>query len=590
MLQIASGRYFRDVEIYETTHRATLYTNSQILAREPVELPIGRFLFATGLTAVTAVTIEVVDRLEGVDADGEPSFMKATGGTELIDDVADVFAFALNVTCSRNAPMMDRLVPANIDGRPTRMAQGNLRRTFDPAVLLSDDDLADAAAFASRLVSLRRDHFEAAMRSIRTVVDATLLVSDDPGLAYTLFVASLESLARLTVPPSQLRGWDTFDSARRKVIDGALEGVDEPIAARVRDAVLEIDQLSLRRRFIAFTLSHVEPSFYRSEAVTALRPVRAPDLPNALDVAYRLRSANVHELEALAPELWAISDRADTLLWNRRPVLGFEGMNRLCRHVIRTFVDRAPTDIDPTFDYRGHLPGIVRGLQLAPQLWIWSAGAFDLQSAARVLNGFIELLVEAMGKPDESHVVDMTSVLEKIEAMLPATATPASRAPLVAIYVLWNTVMAPELHRPRARELVDRFEPDLKDPSMPAFAARVLTASPVEWSNDELLRLVGTRRPELERGRGQPLPARLDAALLLEGASRLWDHGRVDAARALVSEAVELVPGDTGLMGLEDAATRGLKPLVDLLGFVIAPHRPPDEGPEVLSGDQSEVE
>ena len=102
------------------------------------------------------------------------------------------------------------------------MPTGILRGTFDPGVVLNDDGIARAAAFATQGIALRRDHFEAAMRAIRTVVDASLLVSDDPGLAYTLYVAALESLAQLAVGADAYRSWDTYPTDRRQIIDKAI--------------------------------------------------------------------------------------------------------------------------------------------------------------------------------------------------------------------------------------------------------------------------------------------------------------------------------------------------------------------------------
>lgn len=247
VLQIVTGMYFRDVPLYETTHRAVLYTNASSLSRDAIELPVGRFLLATTMTPVTAVTIEATERLEAVRPDGSDEFMRATGGTELINDAADVFAFALNVSCSRNVALMERLVPFQLDGRPTHMPWSILRRTFDPAIVIRDTDVTDATEFATQLLALRRDHFEVAMRSIRSIVDASLLVSDDPGLAYTLFVAALESLAQMSIPVEAKRSWDTYDGTRRKIFDRSVDraGLDAEQAEAVRDAVLEIDQLSL---------------------------------------------------------------------------------------------------------------------------------------------------------------------------------------------------------------------------------------------------------------------------------------------------------------------------------------------------------
>ncbi len=129
------------------------------------------------------------------------------------------------------------------------------------------------------------------MRAIRTVVDATYLVSDDPMMVYTMFVAALESLSQLVEFPDD-HDWSRYDSKKAKIIDAALDGLTDEQADPIRDAVLTIDQLSVGRRFTAFTLDHVRPSFYREEAVNARQPIRAVDLPKA--VALNNSSPNVH--------------------------------------------------------------------------------------------------------------------------------------------------------------------------------------------------------------------------------------------------------------------------------------------------------
>ena len=132
MLQIVTGMYFRDVPLNETLHRAVFYTNSWALPSGPIELPVGRFLFATRPSAITAVTIEAVERLEAVRINGEPELLIATSGTELLNDAAAVFAFALNITCSRSVTLLERLVPTILDPRPSSKPSNILRRTFDP--------------------------------------------------------------------------------------------------------------------------------------------------------------------------------------------------------------------------------------------------------------------------------------------------------------------------------------------------------------------------------------------------------------------------------------------------------------------------
>ena len=348
VLQIASGMYFRPVPLHETVHRATLYTNAERLEPDAVELPIARLLFSTSLAHVSSVTVEVVDRLESERPDGQPEFMVATSGRELVADVATVLAFALNVTCSTDVDLVRRLVPEQLDRRPAAGAPSNiLRRTFDPNIMLKATDFVDVHDFCTRLLALQRSKFVAAMRAIRRVVDATVLIADDVSLAYTLYVAALESLAQGA--PGAPSTWESFDAHKRQLIDTACEGLTNEQIARVRTAVLEIEQLSLRRKFQAFTLDHVDRSYYRAEAVGASRPISAASLPRALDFAYKVRSRNVHALKQLEPEMWVMSDRAETIEFEGRTRLRLEGLNRLCRHVIRQFVYRAPTDLDRLF-------------------------------------------------------------------------------------------------------------------------------------------------------------------------------------------------------------------------------------------------
>jgi hypothetical protein len=568
MLQIATGMYFDGGPMHETVHRAAFYTNAAALRADPIEVPFGRLLFASGIAPVTALTLEVIDRLPVNGPDGEPSFMVATGGTELLDYAATVFAFWANVTCSRHLSLVERLVPRSVENSPSRGPSSILRRTFDPQVIILPEHFEGLREFCSDLLALRRDHFEAAMRAMRKVVDACTLVSEDPGLAYTLFVSSIDALTQLATGPEEFLDWDRYDPPKRAVLEPALADLDAESAERMRLAILRADQLSLSRRFKRFTNDHIDQSFYRADAEGAVRPIRPSDLPHALDVAYRLRSRNVHELRDLEPELWVVGDRADTLRWEGRWVLSLEGLNRLCRHVIRSFISRSPTDFDREFNYRDHLPGIVK-MQLAPEYWVGRSANFRSKEAPAHLEGFIELLCPIVLAEEGALRADLADVLERIERLLPSENAVSARRPMVAIYVLWHQVMTSELHRPSAAQTIERFGSDLDGPSMEGFAVRMLLGGEVEWTTEQIEDLVRARRAELERGKGQPLPPRFDTALLVWSSGLLWSDGRQTDAMLRVAEAVESLPGNAELLELE-AAMQGGSPLdADLRRFAL---------------------
>jgi len=301
MLQIVTKMYFRPgVPLHSTVQRDVLYTNRWLVDREPVTLPVGELTPSTTTGgSVLSVQVSIVEHLEAEQPDGTPEVRIATSGTELIDDLADLLSFAPNSVFSRNRDLVDRLVSA--EGQRRREAPAGLfRDTFDPARPLREDELNDLRSFMSQLLALKRSSFDAAIRAIRRIVRATEHGADDPTVAYTDFVAALESLsgADKHVPAPS---WEQLEDDKRKPIDAALKDVDEATAGRVRNAVIEGERLKLMNRFVHFTLDHVSESFFRSEAVEAIRPIRGPDLEPALKEAYRVRSRSVHSLFDLPP-------------------------------------------------------------------------------------------------------------------------------------------------------------------------------------------------------------------------------------------------------------------------------------------------
>jgi hypothetical protein len=97
-------------------------------------------------------------------------------------------------------------------------------------------------------------------------------------------VAALESLGRASEP--QPSSWSENDQQKRERIDQVTKGLGQKRKDQIQAAIMSNEHLALQRRFVAFVLSHVEPSFYRSEAVDAVGPIAAPELPAALRQAY----------------------------------------------------------------------------------------------------------------------------------------------------------------------------------------------------------------------------------------------------------------------------------------------------------------
>jgi hypothetical protein len=568
VLQIVTKMYFRDgVALHSTVHRETLYTNRFFLPLGVVvPLPVGELAPSTGMMPVSTVTVSVTEHLEAEHPDGRSSAIIATGGTDLVDALADVLSFGLNAVFSRDHDLARSLVPNSLEGSSRSPASKLFRHTFDPHRFVPNAELEELRRFMSQLLALKRSHFEAAMRAVRRIVHATQHAVDDPTLAYVDLVAALESLSEGASVPAPT--WDQMDGRKRKLIDTALEGADAGLTERLREAVIEGDRLGAKSRFVAFVMDSVSPDYFRTEAIDTARAIRGADLEGAVKLAYDIRSRNVHVLEDLPPEVWVLGDRADTVMPPAKGImLSHEGLARLARHVVKSYVDRAPAETDLAFDWRASLPGKIQ-MRLAPQYWVWQAEGFDHKSVSRYFSGFVGHLVETLAERTEG-VTNMQAVLERIEQQLPGIADGPDKTLMLAIYALWHNVLASSEHRPQAAKFLAKHGHLLERLEAPSFVVGLLTDQMPDWTDDQLHTLATQRRAEREKHGHLELPVGFDAALQVVAAERLMEAGRADEGRHVAGFAVEEMPGYEPLIAWEAALQGGPASALDLRALVL---------------------
>lgn len=566
MLQIVQGMYFRNVPLTDTLHRGVLYTNLRSFGTQVAhDLLFGRLLPSTSYEGVGSLTIEAREHLETVTESGRREVLVATSGDQLIDEIAAVTAFCLNAVCTRDYSRALRLIPRIGDSPATRGPASIMRRTFDPVVVLSEQSINDLNAFLCALTALQRKNYEAAIRAIRQIVEAVLVVGEDATLAYTLMVAALESLSQSTKPP--LSNWSEYDEQKRGRIEEATRGLSARRKDKIQAAILANEHQALKHRFVSFVLDHVEPSFYRDEAIDAVRPIAAVELPRALHQAYDIRSRNIHALQNLAPEMWMAAYQADTAYTPRGVLLGLEGLARLARHVVRRFIARAPCGKDSSFNYRTALPGIVR-VPLAAEHWIHNAAGFNRKTAPRFLNAMIELLVETKANGGDRKLVDMTAVVVDIEKRALRLSKHGDRLPMAAIMTIWNAFAPKEYCRELNPKLREIFERDLDELSIVSFAVRLLLGNEMPWPLKSLQALASDRRNANRQIGFQPMPKRIDAALYLIVAGQLFLNGDNEGGLNELCRAVETVPGLADLIKYEESIKRGYHQTIDMTRFV----------------------
>lgn len=561
MLQVVTKKYFREgVPLHTTEHRRVLYTNRRVVTGEAVNLPAGSLQASASLSASPfAFTATVVEHLEAKEPDGSDAVLVATSGDAIIDDLAAVLSFRTNSLFSRDVDLVRRLLsPPN--ARERGSAGALFKDTFDADRFLPDAEIDELRDFMIALLDLRRGPYESVMRAIRRIVRATQRAVDDPTLAYVDLVAALESLA---VSPDEPPSWERLDGRKRKLIAKALQGADENVAERVRNAVLEAEQAGARWRFEKFVLDHIGPEYFREEAVGQLRPMRGPDVVRALNQAYKIRSRSVHSLDELPEHVTALNDQAD-IAW--APTYGvmfsLQGLGRLARHVIGNVVARAPRGVDESFDWRTAVPGRLE-MTWAPQYWLSQAAGFAHGSAARYFGGFADHVLGLwVGEGD--GVPPMDKVLDRIEDLVPGTQPGPAKTSMVGLYCAWHGLVHPDLQRPNAQTFIGAHAQTLAEPSMVGFVTGLLCNQLPEWTDDQWRGLGQARRAERAGSSQLSLAARFDAALHAVISEKLHLSGQADDALRFAAYAIEELPGEQLLLNREAALRDGAADELDI--------------------------
>lgn len=551
MLQIITGKFFESDDCYVTRQRTVLYSNYR--THRDVETAAGALRISDARRDVATVIYEVDQRIEKPAGQGGFGLV-ATTPEPLADDFAAVVSFVLDVTCTADAELARRLTQSNDGALGVPHAPGKyVSRVFDSRVDCVRGDGERLQAFVNSLVALERASFEAAIKAIRRYVTGLHRIGDDLDLAYTLLVASVESLAQEfdAFTPK----WTDFPQEKRFRIDKALAGVEPVAADAVRASLLKDEHLANRRRYREFVLAHIGPEFFREQARGRVQPARRSDLEKGLGLAYDFRSKYVHTLRELPRVLTSLAWERETFRVGGVPALTFRGLARVARTVILAFIERSPRKEHEAFDWRSALPGTV-SVEVGERYWIWKTERFDHTSAGQYLNGFLNEMANALTER-EGAFTDIRDVLGEVERQAPGL-TRERRRSMLTLYVLYHRIMTDETwHRPGWAAFVEGFSADFDPPSLESLLAHALLGEAFPWPAGERARLWEAYREQRYHKHGLRAPALIEGILALRLAEMARQEGDREQMLALVTTAVDQVPGHEALIALEVSLAAG---------------------------------
>ena len=542
MLQIASGKLFQQKPGRSNELRGIVYTNL-ILYKKPIETIAGRLLPTSALQHDKMLIYEFTELIEESPGDG---VITSHGIDPYLKDFAALVSFALNVTCTPDLEVTRRLTGHRPSPAVHVVPSQLIRRVFDDEIRCRDTDATQLESVVSDLIGLKRKNYLAAMRAIRTYVTGLHRVAENLEVAYTLLVASIESLAQTHNAPQV--DWKDYDENKRKTIDEALCNADQTTAEQVRKALLKIDLPSLRRKFSNFTLDHLQPSFFREEAAGLDIPVGRAELSTALHEAYSLRSGYIHSLREL-PTLLSWDSRGDIVRIDQRPYLTFQGLSRLARHVIGEFIKRQPKVETEIYDYSFERAGIVQ-VPLAPQYWVGRATDLTALSGRKYLNGFLDQFSACIEHTPDAAITRQPDVLVKIEEILPDTKG-AQRRSLLVFYLLLNFVVPDDQRMKNFESIRKRYKKEINNPTVEAMLFHLVIDTVPTWTIEKHKEIHNTYFSCRDKTGGLNVSRVLEAGLSLVLAERYRENSDEECARKLICFTVENYPGNATLLEFE---------------------------------------
>lgn len=543
MLQINTGKLFTRGVGRTNRLRGVLYSNLY-LRDDPIITAAGTLLGTNSTRETLSLIYELDERIE--EELIRPGVLVSHGIEPFLVDYSAVASFGFDAVVSPDAALVERLMSSKPSLASYAPPRDFLKRTFKDRIWITPEDSANFVSLVDALLALDRRTFLAAMRAIRTYVAGVHRLLDDLGVAYTLMVSAMESLAQEF--DGHQSTWDDVDERKRKPVDAVLSDASAEIAERVRDAILSAEHVLLSRRYRAFVRAHLDESYFRNLSVEDGYPVAAHELDEALREAYTLRSKYLHNLRGLPDGLTHPFGHSEVIYVERKAVLTFQGLARLTRAVIREFIARGQKVEFEVYNYRHEQAGI-RFVEMASQYWVGK----PLQTAdqARIrLEGLLSQLVGVMSEDKDAVLTDLRPMLSDVESLMPK-AKARNKPALFALYVLFNLVIGSNQRMPGFDAFVEKHHEVFDQPSVEGLVALTVLEKVGEWPLEAHRQQLDHYFKIRATPKGLHAPRAFDAAMCLALAERYREAREFDQMRSMVSKAVESYPGNAALLELE---------------------------------------
>jgi hypothetical protein len=197
VLQINSGKLYPNGVGRKNKLRGILYSNLVLMGLDdkPIVTAAGTLLQVDPFGSPRPLVYELTEQME--DGRVASGVLISHGVQPYHHDFAGVVSFVLRAICTPDPDLCARLLSAKRSLAVMSPPNKLVRQVFDKEIWVRPTDAETLTSFVEDLIALRRKSFRAAMQAIRTYVTGLHRIADDLELAYTLLIASIETLTAM---------------------------------------------------------------------------------------------------------------------------------------------------------------------------------------------------------------------------------------------------------------------------------------------------------------------------------------------------------------------------------------------------------
>ncbi|MDR7855012.1 hypothetical protein [Tissierella sp.] len=543
MLQVISKKFFESEDFFVTEREIKIYSNinsesiiqSPIASMEPLEID------NEGITTYLLKYDNVIEKQRSTGFQ-----LIAIGDNQIIGDYLSCLSFWFKGLFSTEKNVIKSLIRT----KEERIYESHLPRKIVPSIFkenikVSKKEIDMFNEFIASLIGLPRETYLLTIKVIRQFFDALTTINYNLELSYTMFVASIESLAQKF--DNYKTKWEDCPKSLTVPLENIYKEMEENTVNEIKKAIINEIHVQLSSRYRGFALYHITESYYRDEAIDIGNPCKESQLLEAIRNSYDLRSKYVHTLNEI-PKIIKTGGESEIYNNGKNIYFTFPGLIRFTRHIILEFIRRQEQIEKEKVNYFAQLPNSIE-VNLAPEYWLHKVDNFNLKTVWRYLEGFLNYYVDFI-KSDNKDYINLFSICNKIESIIKGLAKDEQKVPFVVLYILYNLPLKNDIRCSGFDKFAEKYETVLEVPCIENVIYHLLTGNEFPWTFDTTLKIYEKYEKRRRKNNQIKVPGILEVCLLLEIANLSIKENDMDIYYKMVLKALHEHPGDKFLLDI----------------------------------------